>query len=120
VTKYNFDWKPVTKWEELTPFLENIKQGEPDIIPWAAAPPFRPEIYHWDPIDEGLGGGMGSIIAVNALEPDLKAFNVSETPEFKQFVELMHQWYLAGYIAKEADPDALSSWKAGKYVLWST
>jgi putative aldouronate transport system substrate-binding protein len=109
----------VTEWNQLTPFLEDIKQGEPDVIAWEAAPPFRPEIYGWDPIDEGISGEQGSSIVVNASDKELKAFFTAETPEFEQFVKLMREWYLAGYFPKEADPDATSSWKAGKYVLWS-
>ncbi len=117
--KYNFDWQAVTKWDELDPFLEQIKQGEPDVIPWSGRPGFRHEIYGWDPLDDGIGASDISILGVNALNTDYKVFNVLETPEFKGFVDTMYRWYQAGYLPKEADPDATASWKAGKYVLWS-
>ena len=117
--KYNFDWQAVTKWDDLDPFLEQIKKNEPDIIAWGSFPGFRHEIYGWDPLDDGIGAADISIIGTNALTPDLKAFNVLETPEFKGFIDTMYRWYQAGYVPKEPDPDAATSWKAGKYVLWS-
>jgi putative aldouronate transport system substrate-binding protein len=106
----------VKDWEGLEPFLDDLVKNEPDIIPWNASPWMEHEIWHWDPLDDGVGG-FESLVAVNALEPELKAFNVVETPEFKRLSEMNRRWYLAGYVPKEKDPDEAASWKAGKYVL---
>lgn len=116
--KYNFDWEAVMKWEDLEPFLQTLVENEPEIIPWSSGPWTEHEYFQWDPLDDGIGG-FSSIVAVNALDPDLKAFLTVETPEIKQFSEMMRRWYLAGYLPKETDPDVNASWKAGKYALWT-
>ena len=120
--KYHFDWAAAEKWADLTPLLASIKQGEPDMTVWDAAPGLRSEFWGWDPIDEGIGGALGSAIVVRADDPELKAFNEIETPEFKAYVELVRQWYLAGYFPLDATPDEatlVAQWKAGKYALWA-
>jgi putative aldouronate transport system substrate-binding protein len=119
VEKYPFDWEAVTKWEDLEPFLQNLVDNEPDLIaPWSAGPWTEHEYFHWDPLDDGIGG-FSSIVAVNALDPELKAFLTVETPEIKAFSEMMRRWYLAGYLPVETDPDAEASWRAGKYAIWT-
>ncbi len=118
VDKYKFDWQSVKKWEDLEPFLDTLVKNEPDIIPWSGNPWTEHEIFHWDPLDDGVGG-FSSIVSVDALKPDLKAFLTLETPEIKQFSQTMRRWYLAGYLPKEKDPDETASWKAGKYALWT-
>lgn len=35
--KYDLDVDSITKWEDLTPYLEKVKAGEPDMIPWRMA-----------------------------------------------------------------------------------
>ena len=116
--KYSFDWESVKTWEDIEPFLVSLAENEPDIIPWSAGPWTEHEYFQWDPLDDGVGG-FSSIVAVNALDPELKAFLTLDTPEIKQLSETMRRWYLAGYLPKEVDPDAAASWKAGKYALWT-
>jgi putative aldouronate transport system substrate-binding protein len=117
--KYAFDWESVTKWEDLEPFLQDLVENEPDLIaPWSSGPWTAHEYFQWDPLDDGIGG-FASIVSVNALDPELKAFLTVETPEIKAFSEMMRRWYLAGYLPVEEDPDAEASWRAGKYVLWT-
>lgn len=98
-TKYGFDGKDKTiKIEELEPYLEKVKAGEPGIIPLLLA-----------------SGGLGSwpeasmnLFDINQWgctqigDKSLKVLSFFETPEFKQRVELARKWYTKGYINKDA------------------
>ena len=95
VDKYKFDVNTIKKYEDIEPFLEIIKKNEPDLIP----------IDNW-------GNGyyvirnMWDIPGANGLSvyKDDKTFKVQplDNPETRAKYKLMRDWYLKGYIFKDA------------------
>lgn len=91
--KYGLDPASVKRYEDLEPFLEQIKQNEPGIVPFMLVGPltkFHPFFWGYDDYGVKLGD---ETYKVNFLEA---------SPEYKQFVELMHSWFEKGYINEDA------------------
>lgn len=92
--KYGWDLSNVKSFEDLTPYLEEMKQN-------GAKCAFMPNAEAWP------------VVALDTYEPcvsavvgirrsDGKVLNLMETEEYKEFVELMYSWNQAGYIAAES------------------
>ncbi len=110
--KYNFNPATIKRYEDLEPFLATIKQNEPGVIPFHGGSifdPGRPELMGWDPI-----ANQG--VAVRYNDPNLKVFNVFETPEMVRYVNLARKWYQAGYLTPQGtnQADYEATIKAGK------
>lgn len=93
--KYQLDTSSIKKLEDLEPFLEKLKQGEPDIIPFNGFvnTALRDETY-W-----GLPG-LDDHFYVKIGDPTYKLYRYPE--EELNLYRLMSKWYKAGYIYKDA------------------
>jgi putative aldouronate transport system substrate-binding protein len=118
VEKYKFDISKVKEYVDIEPFLKQIKEGEPGITPIYSndkrdGQTFRAEDYNFELVGSNTG------IAIREDDPNLKAFNVFATPEYKQTIEMARRWYLAGYYDQDPLPesDAAAAFKAGKFAL---
>ncbi|AZN43154.1 ABC transporter substrate-binding protein [Paenibacillus albus] len=113
VDKYNFDWKSVKKWDDLTPFFAEVKKGDPGVIPMEAGQLFsgQPVYYNMDAVGDNAVPGW-----VNYGDTDIKVFNQYETPEFKAYLKTMRDWYKNGFVRKDAATlkDSTPDRKAGK------
>lgn len=112
--KYGLDVNAIQKYEDLEPFLQAVKEGEPDIIPLTSSYNWMFETAGFDPIVS-----QETPVAIRYDDKDLKVFNAAATPEFKAAVELARKWYLAGYTPKDkiepADSEAM--WRAGQFAM---
>ncbi|MCC3374502.1 ABC transporter substrate-binding protein [Cohnella sp. REN36] len=91
--KYGLDPSKVKRYEDLEPFFEQVKKNEPGIVPFMLVGPltkFHPFFYGYD--DYGVKIG----------DESYKTNSMEESPEYKQFVELMHRWFEKGYINEDA------------------
>lgn len=91
--KYGLDASKVKKYEDLEPFFEKVKKGEPGIVPFMLVGPltkFHPFLYGYD--DYGVKIG----------DTSYKTHFMEETPEYKQFVQLIRRWFEKGYINEDA------------------
>lgn len=116
--KYGFDAKSVTKLSDLTPLLEKIKAGEPGVIPFGLtglnntyndyALTYGIELFS----KENPGG-----LYIN--DNSLKVMNYFAAPETKEYLKLIHDWYVKGYIRKDAPTvkDDINDRKAGKIAI---
>ncbi|SEO89503.1 ABC transporter substrate-binding protein [Paenibacillus sp. OV219] len=113
VDKYNFDWKSVKSWNDLTPFFAEVKKGEKSTIPMEAGQLFsgQPVYYNMDSVGDTTVPGW-----VKYDDKDIKVFNQYETPEFNAYLKTMRDWYKSGYLRKDAATlkDNLPDRKAGK------
>ncbi len=99
VSKYSMDVSKIKKIEDLQPFLQTIKDKEPGMYPLEAcgggdSPRF---LLDWDKMIE-------DDIPVS-LYPDnrsSKVVNEFEAPETRALFKVIRQFYLAGYIRKDA------------------
>ncbi|WP_018756836.1 ABC transporter substrate-binding protein [Paenibacillus terrigena] len=114
--KYKFDWKSVTKLSDLTPMLETIKKGEPTLIPWGYSKAIDPfltatPMFHLEALGDSKTPG-----SIYLNDTEMKVVNQYETPEFKEYVTMMRDWYMKGYVRKEAPTlkDDQADLKAGK------
>ncbi|MCU6712703.1 ABC transporter substrate-binding protein [Paenibacillus sp. J5C_2022] len=93
--KHNLSFDGVYTLESLEPLLKQIKELEPEIIPFAADKSFGPYIPY-DYVIEAMP------FAVPLNTTDYKIVNVLETEEMKQALTTMHKYYKAGYLPTEA------------------
>lgn len=110
--KYNMDFSNVKSLADMEPFFQTIKENEPSIYPFeslAGESAFR--LLDFDTI----GGANYPGVVYNDTK-DFKVFNELEAPETKEFFDLVHKFYQAGYIKEDADTitDYTQDQKAGK------
>ncbi|WP_308635200.1 ABC transporter substrate-binding protein [Paenibacillus silvisoli] len=116
--KYSLDWKSVKSLKDLTPFLETVKANEKTLIPFGysqtldafllATPMFGFESLG----DTKTPGWL-------YLNDGAKVVNQYETPEFKDYVHMMRDWYVKGYVRKDAPTlkENSADAKAGKNAM---
>jgi putative aldouronate transport system substrate-binding protein len=115
--KYNFSLDTVTKWEDMEPFLEAVKNEE-GITPIISAAPgdsmWRTTYYGYDPLDDGIG-----FIGVRADDETLTVVNLLETPEFREAANLTKKWVDAGYFSSNppSDDEVRANFRAGLYAM---
>jgi len=115
--KYDFSLDTVTKWEDMEPFLEAVKEGEgitPIVSDDQGDSMYLPTYYGFDPLDDSIG-----FIALRADDESLTVLNVLETEEYREAVNLTKKWVDAGYLSgnpPSAD-EARANFRAGLYAL---
>lgn len=116
--KYNFSLDNVTKWEDMEPFLEAVRDGE-GITPVyaddsAGSSLWRPQYYGYDPLDDGL-----AFVGIKADDETLTVVNVVETEEYREAANLSKKWVDAGYFPKELAPadEARAAFRAGLFAM---
>lgn len=118
--KYNLDTDALNSPESIEPFLEKIKQNEPNKIPYQASPNnggnWAKSLVYYGFIEVG---GRNIPGAVKIEDDETNVVNQYKTEEFKEFVDLMHDWYQKGYIARDqiAVKDDNVNRKAGKVIV---
>ena len=116
--KYNLDWSNFTKTKDIEPFLQTIKENEPDYIPFSA--------YHklngiWS-VDDERYQAYANIDIKEVGENDWEAIKPDYTKEnnigYKK-MKVMSDWYKKGYIRADVDTveDDLAEMAAGKYAV---
>ncbi len=89
--KYNFDFEAVKHVDEIEPYLEKIKTGEPEMYP------YKPDISHWyRPVYEFVMDNTNCVVKKDGSSPEVSL--VYETDEFKQGLKKIREWYQKGYI----------------------
>jgi putative aldouronate transport system substrate-binding protein len=116
--KYKLDVASLKKFEDLEPFMDQIKANESGVTPLYSDDQtggfvFRPAHAGYDAIVDLAG------VVIKGDDPELKVFNEYGSPEFKHFAELASKWYKAGYYTKDPLPpaDANAAQLAGKYAI---
>jgi putative aldouronate transport system substrate-binding protein len=93
--KYNVDLATVTSYEQLTPILQQIKDGEPDLrYVFLGDNGSHKEIRGYDPIDQAL-----RFPAVKFDDASGKVVNYFETSEGTAYATLVKSWRDAGFTA---------------------
>lgn len=118
-----FDWQKVKgmstieAMKEIGPFLGKALEKHPDMIGWEVSSTYS--MFANEPIlwDMEAVGDMSTPGWVSYAEPDT-VMNQFETEEFKQFCEVMREWYKNGYVRKDGATvkDTTPDRKAAKFV----
>lgn len=98
--KYNLDVNSIKKFEDIEPFLKQIKEGES-----AEIVPFLNDKYgRFNIMPQSLG--LEAITANNIIGVDLKnpetPINLYETEQYKHYLDTMRDWYTKGYVNENA------------------
>lgn len=95
--QYELDMEGVKSLEDLPPIFEKLHAEDPNMTMLVSNNPSDPMLTNW--AWDGLGDEYGVILdAENSTE----VVNLFETEEYKNLVELMHEWYVAGYVQTDA------------------
>jgi len=107
--QYKIDAAKIKTAGDMAAVFKVIKDKEPTITPFATT--------QTNTIAELLGQGvydkLGNFMGVTALnDPSLKVVNFYETKWYADMLDLVRQWYVAGYLSKDAatikeTPDSL-------------
>ena len=111
--KYNLDVDSVKTIDDIEPFLQKIKDNEPDYFPT------RPYYNYWEKNYEGIT----SCVGLDEREKGkLKAIYEWDAEGYEEGLEKLRQWYLKGYFREDVASvvDDNNDFLAGKYVVTGT
>ncbi len=96
--KYNMDLSGVKTLQDMAPFLQIIKENEPNVYALEALDGESPfKLLDFDRVgDDRYPGVMWNDSG------DMKVFNEFESTEAQRYFETMHDYYNKGYIRKDA------------------
>lgn len=102
VDKYDFDWTTMEGWDDLTPYLAAVKEGEPGIIPFAYSTNQDnfagfPLYYAMDCVGDVRMPGW-----IRIDDESAQVFNQYESEEYAAYLRTFRDWYVNGYIARDA------------------
>jgi len=89
VDKYKLDLGTIRKYEDLEPFFAQLKENEPDIVPWGTRNFFSGSLYGFDDDTAAkvrVGDSSNTIV------------DYAFTPEYEAYLRLARSWYEKGYI----------------------
>lgn len=107
VDKYNLDVTKIKKFEDIEPFLEQIKQNEPNIIPFGSAFVSAAQGVNSDQM--WVLPGLDDHFYVKKDDPTYKLLRYPEE-DLVNF-KLASKWYKAGYIFKDAATAKMSDYE---------
>ncbi len=127
LTKYTFDVTTVKKLEDIEPYLKAVRDGEPDLAEALGVANtagttigYLNQYFGFEEIgDRAIPG------AILDADPAMKVVNQFKTDRFRNWLKLMRDWYVKGYIMKDAiavrdlDPNLTAAeigvWFSGNY-----
>jgi len=119
--KYNLDLSAIHTYADLQPFLEAVKQGEPDMIPAYLEQQAFGEVNLMNiaDYDGGIDGSGGAFAVVRYNDADLKVLPAAWVAEYQQQVELQRQYYQAGYFPQDllSRDDTDAQMRAGRFAI---
>lgn len=99
--KYNFDLSSVKNLEDLTPLLQQIADNEKDM--YAIDVKKNTAILSFYTSNLGLEYfAETNPFGIKLDDPEMEVINIYNTPELKEFMELLRSWYESGIIRKDA------------------
>ena len=93
VDKYDIPYEDLHTLEDLEPYLQLIKENEPDVVPMYLTKDYTAPTY-MDKIQDPIGIEYG--------DDSLTVKNVFETDRMMETLHTMRKYYEAGYINKDA------------------
>lgn len=96
VDKYNIDFASIKTYDDLTAVFQLVHNNEPDmfiVAPRNAGMSFLEYNCSWDKLTDCFG------VLENYGQDELKVVNLFETKAYKQYLEVVHEWYERGFIS---------------------
>ena len=102
VDKYNLDVQSVKTMDDLTEIFKTVKEGEGDDFYPVNLNQGNPWNGFWNDYDD-LCTGMGGLLGVKLDDESRKVVSVLEQEDIMHNLNLLHEWYQAGYINPDAN-----------------
>ncbi|HEX3048956.1 MAG TPA: ABC transporter substrate-binding protein [Bacillota bacterium] len=112
VQKYRFNLSTIKALADLEPLLKVIKAKEPRVIPFQNLKDDNAiRVLNFDRI---VDDAIPAVLCNNSS--NMKVFNLLATKEFREYIQLMRKYYIAGYIPaySPTESGAITDMKAGK------
>ena len=97
--KYDLDISKITKTEDIEPFLQKIKENEPDLYPFRIN--FHEQSFQ-DIEDDFFYEGINSCHIWIDDNGELQCVPFYETEQYVEKIYKLREWYQKGYIRKDA------------------
>lgn len=117
VEKYNINLDNIKAFDDFEQIFKVVKENEPGMA--GATNLTNGSILSTYGIQDPLGNNLG--VLMNHGLDDLKVVNLFASEEYKQIVSKIREWYLAGYLVKDAatSPELNNVMvKSGKAASW--
>jgi putative aldouronate transport system substrate-binding protein len=100
----------ITSYADIEPFLAAVKKNEPTVTPVYMTDTGVAGGLLFSAIDHGIDAFAASsgLAGIYYTDKNLKVFNVFESPEFKDAVNLRWRWKQLGYFKTDPVPNAIS------------
>ncbi len=98
VDKYDIDVNSIKTYDDLTEVFQLIHDNEPDITvvaPGSAGQSFMQFSCQWDKLGDYFG------VLDNCGQDGLEVVNLFETQTYRNFVDVMREWYEKGFISAD-------------------
>ncbi len=99
VEKYGWTPEAVQSLADIEPWLADVRDNERELIP------FGPGSEAWKLIQPyyGIGslGFLDGVIGVRVAEAEPEVINLIQTPEFREWTNLMYSWQTQGFIPED-------------------
>jgi len=99
--KYQLDVSTIKTVKDMEPFLRKIKENEPDVIPFALTRNgnFENMKTTYNQLEFISNEALAGIYRSSS---DIKVVDIVKTPEYREYLDLIHSWYKDGLINKDA------------------
>lgn len=107
VDKHNIDVSKIKTLDDVADVLRMIKENEPDVTPLVPGAPtqsFRDNYVFVDPLGDNFG-------VLPNYDNDLQVVNLFEMPEYEAFIHRIRDWYVNGYILKDAATNQIQTYE---------
>ncbi|MBE5040908.1 ABC transporter substrate-binding protein [Ructibacterium gallinarum] len=113
VDKYNFDISTVKELKDIEPFLEMVKQNEPEIFPFRTA-----NSEQWGLEQKNQYNKLSGRLYIKQDTGEI--YRNLDLPEYKELMRLLNSWYNKGYIRKDVKTmnDDTADYNAGRYAAY--
>ncbi|MFD2332606.1 ABC transporter substrate-binding protein [Cohnella sp. GCM10020058] len=113
--KYHFDVSKIKTFKDLEPFLAQIKQNEPDMIPYFS------QANSFSALASGYEGIQDTYYKKG--DPTYTLLQMESMPEYMAHIQLLYDWFNKGYIPKDVATanfdETLKSGKIVSYIDWT-
>jgi len=116
IDKHNIDVSSIHSLQDLEPIFQVIKEKEPGMAGIANGLSRTMDFYRsYDKLGDGIG-------VLPNFDNDMQIVNLYETEEYAALLQLMREWFVAGYVNKDAattqttSSDMLKADKAFSYI----
>ena len=99
VEEYGWDMNAIEVLEDLEPILDEVLEQEPELYPFGST--VNPFGLIWPYYGIHGLGVLDSVVGVYAEDPNMEVVSVVETPEYREWTELMYKWNERGYLPQD-------------------